>query len=241
MTLNSYATALTNALQAAGITGTTVSATASGQLSITGANISTSGSLIQDPVASANAAGTLTFNSSGTPGQPGGDVSNISFSGLSDGAAPLNMTWNVVGSNGASTIAQNDATSATSSPTQNGLPSAPTRALPSARTAQSPPPTQTAKRRPSVNWRLPTSPTSRDWRSRVMATTRSRQPVARPPIGVSGTDGLGTINDSELEMSNVNISAEFSDLIIAQRAFEANSKAITTFDTITQETINMIH
>ena len=29
--------------------------------------------------------------------------------------------------------------------------------------------------------------------------------------------------------------------IIAQRAFEANSKAVTTFDTITQETINMIH
>jgi len=60
-------------------------------------------------------------------------------------------------------------------------------------------------------------------------------------IGVSGTDGLGTIKDSALEMSNVNISAEFSNLIIAQRAFEANSKAITTFDTITQETINMIH
>jgi len=44
-----------------------------------------------------------------------------------------------------------------------------------------------------------------------------------------------------LEGSNVNISAEFSKLIIAQRAFEANSKAITTFDTVTQETINMIH
>ena len=33
----------------------------------------------------------------------------------------------------------------------------------------------------------------------------------------------------------------FSNLIIAQRAFEASSKAVTTFDTITQETINMIH
>ena len=39
----------------------------------------------------------------------------------------------------------------------------------------------------------------------------------------------------------MNISAEFSNLIIAQRAFEADSKAITTFDTVTQETINMIH
>jgi flagellar hook protein FlgE len=39
----------------------------------------------------------------------------------------------------------------------------------------------------------------------------------------------------------VNISQEFSDLIIAQRAFEANSKAVTTFDSVVQETINMIH
>jgi len=52
---------------------------------------------------------------------------------------------------------------------------------------------------------------------------------------------LGTIEDSSLEESNVNISAEFSDLIIAQRAFEANAKSITTFDTVTQDTINMVH
>jgi flagellar hook protein FlgE len=60
-------------------------------------------------------------------------------------------------------------------------------------------------------------------------------------IGTSGTSGLGAMQGGALEGSNVNISAEFSELIIAQRAFEANSKAVTTFDTITQETINMIH
>jgi flagellar hook protein FlgE len=60
-------------------------------------------------------------------------------------------------------------------------------------------------------------------------------------VGVAGTVGLGTLEGASLEASNVNISAEFSDLIIAQRAFEANSKAVTTFDTVTQETINMVH
>jgi flagellar hook protein FlgE len=60
-------------------------------------------------------------------------------------------------------------------------------------------------------------------------------------VGVAGSGGRGTIDGSSLEASNVNISAEFSDLIVAQRAFEANSKAVTTFDTVTQETINMIH
>ena len=49
------------------------------------------------------------------------------------------------------------------------------------------------------------------------------------------------MQDAALEGSNVNISSEFANLIIAQRAFEANSKSVTTFDTITQETIQMIH
>jgi flagellar hook protein FlgE len=60
-------------------------------------------------------------------------------------------------------------------------------------------------------------------------------------VGVAGSGGRGILEGSSLEASNVNISAEFSNLIIAQRAFEANSKAVTTFDTVTQETINMIH
>jgi flagellar hook protein FlgE len=60
-------------------------------------------------------------------------------------------------------------------------------------------------------------------------------------VGAAGSDGLGMIEGSSLEASNVNISAQFSDLIVAQRAFEANAKSVTTFDTITQETINMIH
>ena len=60
-------------------------------------------------------------------------------------------------------------------------------------------------------------------------------------VGASGSAGLGTMQNGALEGSNVNISGEFSALIIAQRAFEANSKTITTFDTLTQETIQMIH
>ena len=59
-------------------------------------------------------------------------------------------------------------------------------------------------------------------------------------IGVAGTGGRGTLNDDALEQSNVDISTEFSNLIVAQRAFEANSKTVTTFDTVTQDTLAMI-
>jgi flagellar hook protein FlgE len=58
-------------------------------------------------------------------------------------------------------------------------------------------------------------------------------------IGAPGTAGRGTLSGGSLELSNVDISTEFANLIIAQRAFEANAKAVTTFDTIMSDTINM--
>ena len=70
-------------------------------------------------------------------------------------------------------------------------------------------------------------------------TTQASGPVSFG--AVRGQSGLGTLQDDALEASNVNISTEFSDLIIAQRAFEANAKSVTTFDTVTQDTINMVH
>ena len=52
--------------------------------------------------------------------------------------------------------------------------------------------------------------------------------------GVAGTNSLGTLVGGSLEMSNVDLTQEFSDLIIAQRGFEANARIITTSDQILQ-------
>jgi hypothetical protein len=60
-----YTTALNVAITAAGITGNTTPSNAAGKLTVVGTGISTTGSVIQDPIASANASGTLTLNSSG--------------------------------------------------------------------------------------------------------------------------------------------------------------------------------
>ena len=59
-------------------------------------------------------------------------------------------------------------------------------------------------------------------------------------IGLAAAGGRASIVDNALEQSNVDISTEFSNLIIAQRAFEANSKTVTTFDTVTQDAISML-
>lgn len=60
-----------------------------------------------------------------------------------------------------------------------------------------------------------------------------------PLIGYSGKDTTSTIASGALEMSNVDLAQEFTDMIITQRGFEANGKMITTSDQMLQTLINM--
>ncbi|KKB38971.1 flagellar basal body rod protein FlgG [Bacillus thermotolerans] len=54
-----------------------------------------------------------------------------------------------------------------------------------------------------------------------------------------GEGGSGTIVSGALEMSNVDLSDEFTEMIVAQRGFQANSRIITTSDEILQELVNL--
>ncbi|MDB4897889.1 MAG: flagellar hook-basal body protein [Firmicutes bacterium] len=58
-------------------------------------------------------------------------------------------------------------------------------------------------------------------------------------IGSAGESGRGLIAPSSLEMSNVDLSAEFTNMIITQRGFQANSKIITTSDEMLQEIVGL--
>ncbi len=60
-----------------------------------------------------------------------------------------------------------------------------------------------------------------------------------PQIGAAGVGGRGTLSSGSLEMSNVDLSTEFTQLIIAQRGFQANSRVITTSDEVLQELVNL--
>jgi flagellar hook protein FlgE len=240
-TISQYATALQSALTAENIQGATVSATG-GQLTISGTNISTSGSLVQDPVASAAATGSLTFDSNGNLVSPSSNVSGITFSGLSDGASNMDMTWNLFGADGTSTLTQVvSQTSSVSASTQDGFASGNYSGFTIGSDGTV---TATFNNGQKLNvgqlalGNVVNLQGLQDMGDGDYSTSLASGTAA---IGVSGTSGLGSMQGGALEASNVNISAEFSDLIIAQRAFEANSKAVTTFDTITQETINMIH
>ncbi len=49
----------------------------------------------------------------------------------------------------------------------------------------------------------------------------------------------GAVAPSSLEMSNVDLSEEFTDMIVTQRGFQANSRVITASDEMLQELVNM--
>src|SRR5699024_10619306 len=52
-------------------------------------------------------------------------------------------------------------------------------------------------------------------------------------------DGMGKIVASSLEMSNVDLAEEFTEMIVSQRGFQANTRIITTSDEILQELVNL--
>ncbi len=58
-------------------------------------------------------------------------------------------------------------------------------------------------------------------------------------INPSGVGGSGKITPGTLEMSNVDLSQEFTDMIVTQRGFQANSRIITTSDEMLQELVNL--
>ncbi len=60
-----------------------------------------------------------------------------------------------------------------------------------------------------------------------------------PKYGMPSTGSFGSITPGALEMSNVDLAAQFTDMITTQRGFQANSRVITTSDEILQELVNL--
>ncbi len=72
-------------------------------------------------------------------------------------------------------------------------------------------------------------------------TSLWRASVASGPaqVKIAGSDGAGEVVSGALEMSNVDLAQEFSDMIITQRGYQANSRIITVSDTMLEELINL--
>lgn len=192
-----------------------------------------------DAAASTGTSGTLTFDGAGNLTSPTGSIGGIAFTGLTDGASNMSFSWNLGGT--ASSITQTAANSNLASATQDGYASGSYQDFSvdgngivqaSFSNGQKQVVGQVAVATVANMQGLQATNNTA-----YLATLASGSAV----IGTPGTAGRATIQDQALESSNVDVSTEFSALIVAQRAFEANSKSVTTFDQATQEAINMIH
>jgi flagellar hook protein FlgE len=67
------------------------------------------------------------------------------------------------------------------------------------------------------------------------ATNNSGEPI----LVVPGLEGTGATQAGKLEMSNVDISKEFTDMITTQRGFQANTRIVTVSDEMLQELVNL--
>ena len=191
-------------------------------------------------VTGAGATGTLSFDTSGKLTSPTGSVTGITISGLTDGAAPLNLNWNLNDTNGNGTLTESSLASAQSSATQNGSTTASLTGY-------------TVEADGTVAGTLSTGATVALGQVAVatVVNTQGLQQIGNnlyqvtqgsglASVGIAGTGGRGTIKGGSVEQSNVNEANEFSKLIVAQQAYQANAKAITTFNQVAQATIQII-
>lgn len=61
----------------------------------------------------------------------------------------------------------------------------------------------------------------------------------QPKLAIAGQDGAGEVVSGALEMSNVDLAQEFTDMITTQRGYQANSRVITTSDTMLEELLSL--
>lgn len=184
-------------------------------------------------------AGTLTFNGAGQLTAPAANVAGVSVAGLADGANDLTFSWNLYDSSGAGVVTQVAAPSAVSTTSQDGFSSGTlvSYIISSDGTIQG----TFNNGQTSALGQIALASFQNDQglvrngSNEFLASLASGQ----ANIGAPQTGGRGALSGGALEQSNVDIATQFAQLILQERGYQANAKAVTTFDEVTQTAINL--
>jgi flagellar hook protein FlgE len=186
--------------------------------------------------------GTVSFDAQGRLAQVNGAAAAdvvITAPAWANGAAATNFTWDLVDANNVATLTGFGSPSANSSITQNGAPAGTLSALgidaagnilATFGTGASVVVGQLAL----ANFNNPQGLTK-------LGSNRFGETQASgiANVGTAGTGGRGSLTGGAVELSNVDIAQEFTQMILAQRGYQANSKSITVTDELLVETLNM--
>jgi flagellar hook protein FlgE len=202
------------------------------------------GSEVTPPVVGTSqiATGSLVFNGAGVlttvNGVAAADVT-ITSPAWATGATATNFRWDLIDANGVASVTAFASPSATSSTTQNGsaagsidsiLINSAGELVASFGAGH----TVTVGQLALANFNNPQGLVK-------LGTNRFGESEASgiPSTGTAGTGGRGSLIGSALEQSNVDIATEFTQMILAQRGYQANSKSITVADELLLETLNL--
>jgi fagellar hook-basal body proteins len=186
------------------------------------------------------ASGSLSFDSSGVLTSPTGSVSGINITGLADGAADMSLTWNLFGTGGNPTITQQAAASATSATAQDGYTSGTLTGY-------------TVDASGIIQGEFSNNKTFAIGQVAVasFANEQGLKQVGNNDykatfssgaaiVGQAGIGGNGTISGGGVEQSNVDMAAEFANMIVAEQTYQANAKVISTLNQVSQATLQAV-
>ncbi len=200
------------------------------------------GADVGDPAATVTvltSATPLTFDTQGKLIDPTADLTGIPITGLVSGAADMDLTWGLFSSPAVPRITQFTHPSAVSANAVNGSAASQLIGVAIAEGGRVVAQFSNGQQRVVAQLALAAirNPDS------LLAASNNNFLLgansALPAIGVADTGGRGKVTGGALESSNVDIAQEFTNLIILQRGYQANSRVITTSDELSQETLNL--
>jgi flagellar hook protein FlgE len=184
--------------------------------------------------------GNLTFDTSGNLLMPASPIAGITIKNLADGAANMSLNWDLTGTGGNSLLTQQATTSATAATSQNGYGVG-------TLTSYSVNPDGTIEGQFTNNQSLSLGQVAVASFANVQGLTQigngnltSTAASGAAIVGRAEAGGNGNIVGGSVEESNVNLSTEFSNMIVAQQGYEANAKVLSTMDQLSQATIQLI-
>ena len=185
--------------------------------------------------------GTLTFDSNGTLTSPAATdpAPQLQVQGLADGASDMAMTWSLFDGT-TPRVTQYAQPSSTSAVSQDGEPAAQLTHVSVSTGGEIL--AQFSNGQQTVVGQLGMA-TVRNPNSLIAVGNNNYQLSALsalPAVGLPGTGGRGSVQGGAVEASTVDIATEFTNLIVYQRGYEANSKMVTSVDELSQDTINLI-
>jgi flagellar hook protein FlgE len=183
--------------------------------------------------------GTIAFDGAGALTTPAADVALAAPTTWANGATPNAITWDLFDANGNGALTGFSSASQTSLISQNGAASG---MIDSVSIAADGTIVATfgAGRTVAVG-QLALANFNNPKGLVKMGNSRygESQSAGIPNVGVAGTGGRGTLIGSALEQSNVDIAQEFTQMILAQRGYQANSKTITVSDELLVDTLSL--